>query len=85
VKAGALISEVIANSPAARAGLKAGDRIRSVGGKPVEGLAGIRAVLAGFKAGDRAEIVFERDGTEEKVQVEFDPAPPPAAATLPGR
>src|SRR5262249_30620654 len=79
-KGGALIRDVIENTPAAKARLKAGDRIKSVGGKAVEGLAGLRAALAGFKSGDTAEIVFERDGREEKVQVEFDAA---AARTAP--
>jgi hypothetical protein len=81
-KAGALIREVIADTPAAKAGLKAGDRIRSVGGKAVEGVAGLRALVAGFKGGDKTEVVFERDGKEEKVQVEFDAAPP-ATRTAP--
>jgi hypothetical protein len=75
-KAGALIREVNENTPAAKAGLKAGDRIKSVGGKAVEGLTGLRTVLAGFKGGEKAEIVIERDGKEEKVQVEFDGAAP---------
>src|SRR5262249_5795369 len=78
-KGGALIREVIENTPAAKAGLKAGDRIKSVGGKAVEGLAGLRAALAGFKSGDKAEIAFERDGKEEKVQVEFGAAAAPPA------
>jgi S1-C subfamily serine protease len=64
--------------------LKAGDRIRSVGGKAVEGVAGLRAILAPFKGGDKTEVVFERDGKEEKVQVEFGAAAaPPATRAAP--
>jgi S1-C subfamily serine protease len=83
-KGGALVRDVIEKTPAATAGLKAGDRIKSVGGKAVEDLTGLRAALAGFKSGDKAELVFERDGKEETVQVEFGAAAaPPAARTAP--
>jgi hypothetical protein len=83
-KGGVLIREVIENTPAAKAGLKAGDRIKSVGGQAVEGVAGLRAAVAGFKGGGKAEIVFERDGKEEKVRVEFDAASaPPATRAAP--
>ncbi len=55
------VLRVLPNSPAERAGVRGGDWIRSVGGKPVEVWAQVvEAVQA--TGGEETEIVVERDG-----------------------
>ena len=75
VKDGLRVARVADNSTAAKAGLKAGDRIVEVAGKPVSG--GVEAMrhLLGLNAGDKVELAFERDGKVQKVSVAlaFDP------------
>jgi hypothetical protein len=66
-KAGALIREVIENTPAAKAGLKNGDRIVEVAGKAVKDRSECLDLLRGFKAGEKVEIVVERDGKKQKL------------------
>ena len=61
------MSRVRADSPAAKAGLKDGDRIVEVAGKAVEDRTEWVNLLRGFKAGEKVEIVVERDGKKEKV------------------
>jgi S1-C subfamily serine protease len=73
---GVLIGRVRDGSAAAKAGLKAGDRILEIGGKPVQGLQGLGSALGETKVGDTIEVTIERDGMKEKVKVKLEaPAP----------
>ncbi|HKE98318.1 MAG TPA: RIP metalloprotease [Actinomycetes bacterium] len=62
-----VIQEVVAEAddgtpaPAGQAGLRAGDRVVAVDGKPVADFRGLRAALAGTQ-GRRIQVVYERDG-----------------------
>jgi thiol-disulfide isomerase/thioredoxin len=69
------IREVLAASPAARAGLRAGDKIVSVAGTPGTGLADVVRVVRSHAVGDSMDVVIERDGTKTtiKVVVEYRP------------
>lgn len=83
------ISAVRAGSPAAKAGLKSGERIVQVDGRPVQRLAQIYQGLGAKYAGDRATLVVARGKDERKVEVELvgelPPYEPPHLGILPRR
>ncbi|MCZ6787377.1 MAG: trypsin-like peptidase domain-containing protein [Planctomycetota bacterium] len=56
---------------ATKAGLRRGDLIVSIAGKPTRTLAELRAALAEHHAGDTIEILYKRDGKDKKVTVEL--------------
>jgi hypothetical protein len=68
-KTGLRVTAVTPESTAARAGLRAGDRITELAGKPATG--GIEAMrhLLGLTTGDAVELSFERDGKVQKAKV----------------
>ena len=66
----ATVATCRAGSPAARAGLHAGDTIVEAGGRSIARVAELRHVLAPLYAGDSVELVVERGSAEgEKVRV----------------
>jgi hypothetical protein len=58
-------------SPAAKAGLKAGDVIIKLGDHTVKSLQDYTYALSEFKPGDKAIIVWKRDGKEMSSEIEF--------------
>jgi S1-C subfamily serine protease len=66
---GILIEGTSVGSPAEKAGLKAGDRILSIGGVRMEELRSMVEVLRARQPGDTVEVVYQRRGTMEKVKV----------------
>jgi hypothetical protein len=68
-KEGVLIQEVTDGKPAARAGLKGGDRIVELAGKPVKNLETYMTLMAGRKAGEPMDVVIERDGKRMTIKV----------------
>jgi C-terminal processing protease CtpA/Prc len=68
-KEGVLLDGVTDGGPAAKAGLKAGDRIVEMGGKPVKNLAAYMTIMGGFKKGDKFDLAAIRDGKPQKFQV----------------
>lgn len=72
---GALVTEVIKDSPAEKAGLKAGDVIVSIDGKDVDGPSDIRKAVGDKEKGDKItlNVLRERKETEMAVQVEETP------------
>lgn len=66
---GAFVSEVIADSAAAKAGLKAGDVITALNGQKIRSFAELRAKVATTGAGKEIELTYLRDGKEGTVKV----------------
>jgi serine protease Do len=66
---GALVAEVMADSPAARAGLQAGDLILSVDSRPVSQVKDLPRMVADIRPGVKAVLAIQRDGTEKAVDL----------------
>jgi serine protease Do len=62
VRDGALLNSVLEGSPAARAGLKAGDIVTHINGKRIQDGGDLRRVLRSMKPGDRVELIVMREG-----------------------
>lgn len=69
---GLLISGVSEGRPAAKAGLKADDRITSIGGKPIKNIQTYMTVLAGHKKGQTIEVGIVRNGKKKTVKVKLE-------------
>jgi serine protease Do len=74
-KQGALVADVQADSPAAQAGLKSGDIIQSVDGKPVGNPGELVTRIAGMQPGSTATLSVLRDGEARKVEVTLTTRP----------
>ena len=72
---GVLISSVEKDSPAAKAGLKAGDVLVKVGDESVENRAEVRQALCGHKAGDEIAVEVVRAGKKQTLKVQLAKAP----------
>jgi serine protease Do len=65
---GALVADVAANSPAARAGIQSGDVILALNGKPVAGPRELRLLVSALPPGSTVRIRLSRNGQEMEVQ-----------------
>ncbi|MEC5399806.1 DegQ family serine endoprotease [Uliginosibacterium sp. H1] len=65
--AGALVSGVDAKGPAAKAGLKEGDVIRSVNGQPIVGSGDLPALIGASSPGQKVTLDVWRDGKAMKL------------------
>lgn len=73
VPQGAYVEEVVANSPAAKAGIREGDVVLTIAGqslKDVEG--GLAAVVSQKRTGDVVDVEYWRDGNTQTVQVTLE-------------
>jgi serine protease Do len=68
---GALVSQVEANSPAARSDLRKGDVIIGYNGETVENLHDLTRLVADTPAGRRADVVVWRDKSKATLHVEI--------------
>lgn len=68
VESGAMIEEVRENSPAAKAGLRAGDIIVEADGKAIKGDLDLRKAINGKKDGD-ISLTIVRDGKRQTISV----------------
>ncbi|MCI4030504.1 serine endoprotease DegQ [Dickeya dianthicola] len=69
---GAFVSEVIPKSAAAKAGIKAGDVLVSLDGKPIGSFAELRAKIGTTAPGKTVRIGLLRDGKQQEVAVVLD-------------
>jgi hypothetical protein len=70
-KEGVLLAGVSPDGPASKAGMKAGDRIVEMMGKPVKNLETYMAILGGYKKGQALKLGVLRDG--KKIDIEVVP------------
>ncbi|PKH22792.1 serine endoprotease DegP [Enterobacterales bacterium CwR94] len=68
---GAFISQVLPKSSAAKAGIKAGDVVVSLNGKPISSFAALRAQIGSLPVGTKMELGLLRDGKPQNVTVEL--------------
>jgi len=66
---GALIREVTPDSPAAKAGLKEGDRVLKIGDQEVSNADGFIQAVASHKPGDKVSLHISRSGQEQDIEV----------------
>jgi serine protease Do len=69
---GALVSQIIEDGPAQKGGVKNGDVILSVNGRPVERSTQLPSVISAIKPGDTARLEVWRDGATKTVNVKVD-------------
>jgi len=81
---GAIITEVAPGSPAALAGMKPGDVVRSFNGKRVRGVQQLRQVIAGGEVGQEVELGFLRGGQMAKARAKLAEMPTEYLGALPG-
>jgi len=74
---GPVIASVVPDGPAARAGVEAGDGLRTVAGVSISSGQSLQAALRSAEAGAPVEVGLVRDGAAVTVSVVPAPAPPP--------
>ncbi|OLB93746.1 MAG: hypothetical protein AUH30_19410 [Candidatus Rokubacteria bacterium 13_1_40CM_68_15] len=86
---GVLVADVSPDGPAAAAGIRRGDVITAVDGKPVDDVGHFRNLVADTPPGTRVRLTVKRDGREEPIEVAVgelpDRTPTAAAAGARGR
>ena len=74
-KAGATVRHVVRSSPADVAGLKDGDAVVALDGKPVKSPNEVIGEVRARKTGDVVELTFERGSIERKAKVKLETFP----------
>jgi len=69
VAAGALVATVETDSPAAKAGLRAGDVVTAVGGKAISTPRDLARAIGDARPGSTVELAVRRDGAAQDVRV----------------
>jgi serine protease Do len=66
---GAIVAEAMSGTPAADAGLKAGDVITKLNGQVVDDASDLTRRIGSFKPSDKVELTYIRDGAEKTASV----------------
>ncbi len=80
---GALVGEVVANGPAAKAGVKEGDVIMAVNGQPVTDANGLTMAISTTAPGTKVELDILRDGKKEHIAAKTGERPNSRKARTP--
>ncbi|MCB9705979.1 MAG: trypsin-like peptidase domain-containing protein [Myxococcales bacterium] len=72
---GAVVGEIHSSTPAAKAGLRAGDRIVSVDGKAIENFSDLRGRIAESRPGAKIKVGVERGGKRLELPVTLGALP----------
>ena len=78
---GAIVDKTMPGTPAADAGLKAGDFITKVNGQVVKDAGDLTRQIGDMKPGDKIELSYLRDGAEKTVNLTLAQQKPEAAAS----
>jgi serine protease Do len=73
---GALVADVLPDSPAQEAGIEQGDVIVQWDGKPVHDGDDLRFLAAGSKVGSEIKVLLYRNGQKVEVRVKVAERPP---------
>jgi serine protease Do len=68
-RSGALISDVFKGDPADKAGLKAGDIVTEINGKPIKDMHELLLMIAGFRIGEAIKVKIIREGQEKIIPI----------------
>ncbi len=66
------VTQVVAGSPAARAGIKVGDVVVSIDGAEVKSSSDLMEAIGSRKVGDEADLVILREGKEHSVTIKLE-------------
>jgi putative serine protease PepD len=66
---GAVVQQVEPDTPAAKAGLKEGDLVTAVNGKPITSMGALAAAITTHQPGDTVTLTIERDGKSQDLEV----------------
>jgi len=81
-KSGAIVAGVLRGGPADRAGIRPGDILVAVDGKPVTDTVSLLNLIAQLKPGNKAVLDLVRAGKQISVEVAVGTRPPPQRDTL---
>ncbi|MCC7084329.1 MAG: PDZ domain-containing protein [Pirellulales bacterium] len=89
-KTGVIVRDVYSESPAAKAGVKAGDRLVTLNGKPIADRLSLQDQIAALEPRDEVKLEIERDSKAETLTAKLATLPeavpdalPPAHESLP--
>jgi S1-C subfamily serine protease len=74
---GVIITGVLQNGPAAQAGVRPGDVITAVAGRPVKNVSELLGAVAALKPGEPAKLAIER--RDQRAELSVTPAKRPGA------
>jgi putative serine protease PepD len=72
---GAQVAQITADSPAAQAGLRQGDVIKSIDGTSVGSASALSSVVDEHKPGDSVQLKLDRNGNEKTITVKLGQRP----------
>jgi serine protease Do len=80
---GVVVRDVYADSPAAKVGVKPGDRLVTLGEKPIADRISLQDQIAALEPRDEVKVEIERDGKREALTIELAALPESVPDTLP--